>query len=543
MAFVALQDAFSGQQPAAAPQPASSFVPLEQAFNAAQTPSLPSQGQAVGAAAPPAPAPQPSAPQPAQQPGTLVQPRPQDPGGLNDFQVAGQANTLAQNAGRVADTLSPGITQNIGGSGFNLSDIGGPLGLASGLASKSPTGIAGGALGSLGTLSRVTNAFGTASPYVGYGLGAAGGGLGIYSGIKALQNGQVGTGVTQLLSGGASLYGAAAPVINSLFDTALPSLSSLAGEALTAVAPDLAAALGINAAADVAATGASAVAGGVVAVPLILDSIFSMMSGDETAGIMGGLMTGGLQDPYLHFATKLGENETQQGQGLQYLYQALPYAQSQQDLQNIIASYKKFVPGGNDGLKQFMGSDPWTIGVIPPEGSTTHGQKTTPQDWSGTGQKLQTMINGLRASLPTTGATPGASGVWDQIVNNEAAQKKINSGLNMGLQSQMSPENWAATTDSFDSPTQITAPISSVWSKFFPNYKPKQYTILPARKAKAPASGADTVAAARAQQYDPSVPATPTQIAQQYQGAPATQAQIQEQYQVAQAATPDGGGG
>jgi len=378
-----------------------------------------------------------------------------------------------------------------GGIGGGLQSIGG---LAS-LLQSSPAlaqslGLSSGALGAAGA-----------------GAGGLGGLLGLYSGIQGLLNGgNVGGSLANLGGGALSTYGALSTLLPEVF----PSLTGALASGLTSVAPGLASTLGVGAGAAGAAGagaggagaaggaaaggaaagagGALAGAGGVIALPLVMGAILSAFhQGGNIADIWGG--TEDNPDAYQTFNTRLMNNEKLQGQGINFLQQALPYAQSQQDLQNILAQYKSYVPGGNEALKQYMSQDPWTLSAIPGVGSETHGQQTTPMDWNPVVQRDQAIINQLRQMLPETGGSPlDAGALWNQVASNYANQQQINSGLDLGILQYLTPEQQAGVLAGFQSPTPITAPMSSAFQSLFPGYQPMQLSQLPKVAAPAPSS-------------------------------------------------------
>jgi hypothetical protein len=376
-------------------------------------------------------------------------------------------------------------TNVLGGAQSGLSGLLGLLKLIQGAQGGNIPSAVGGGLQALGGAAGLGGLGG-----VGSATGGLGGLLGIAGGIQDLVNGNTGSGLMGLGTGALGAYGG----LSALAPGTFTPLSELLGQALASYAPELAASLGVEAgatgagaagAAGAAAGAGAGAAGGVIAAPLLLDSLVAGLSGEQTGGIMGSLISGGKLDPYTTFNTRLGQNETQQGQGLNLLSETLPYAQSQQDIQNLIGQYDKFVPGGNEGLKQFMSPDPFTISAIPGVGTQTHGQRTQPVDWTGRVQSEQSLVNLLRQGLPATSPTPlDAGGLWNQIAENTTRQQAINSGLNLGQLDMMSPLARAQTLAQFQSPTPVTAPVSSFFNQLMMGgtghpYQAPQWSTLP----------------------------------------------------------------
>ncbi len=266
----------------------------------------------------------------------------------------------------------------------------------------------------------------------------------------------------------------------------LSSLAPLLGTATAAAPTGAASALGSGAASGLAAGGTAGLgtAVGAAALPIAVMSLFWGIGNMISPGSypdFSDIWTGGKPDSYLTFDKRLSQNEQRQGQGLGLLSQALPYAQSQQDLQNILAEYKKYIPLGNEGLAPFMSPDPYTLSAIPGVGEQTHGMATSPVDWGPQVQRGQSLIDYLRGSLPETSPTAlDAGGLWNQIAQNASNQQHISQGLDLSSLPYLSPYDQAQTLQAYQQGTPITAPVSSAFRSLFPNYQPMPLTQLPA---------------------------------------------------------------
>lgn len=237
MAFVQLQDAFGGQAQDTGGAPSGpTFTPLTNLFGqfpnagggapspAAQTSSVPApQDQTL----------QPPTGQPSTTPRSLAgqPPASQPSGDVTLGNTIGQANSLVQQAGKLGETFDPGVTKNLGGTGLNLSDVGGPLSLASGVLKDNPFQMVGGGLSTLGTAFRLAD-----MPEVSATLGALGGPLSLAQGV--MNKDPMG-----IASGLLSTYGGVSSAVEALGGTALPSLGAAAISAFANAAPEVASAI------------------------------------------------------------------------------------------------------------------------------------------------------------------------------------------------------------------------------------------------------------------------------------------------------------
>ena len=150
---------------------------------------------------------------------------------------------------------------------------------------------------------------------------------------------------------------------------------------------------------------------------------------------------------WVHFGIRLGQNESRQSQGIEILVRVLPYVQSQDELRQILDRYKRFVPGGNEALKQFMSQDPYSVSAIPGAGGSAH-EANISVDWTPQMQELQRAIDWLRTNLPATGGD--AAQLWNQILTqnvdpSQAPYMVTNSQT--GVVSYMTPADyWAAVS-------------------------------------------------------------------------------------------------
>ncbi len=417
--------------------------------------------------------------------------------------VAGGATTLA------SGVMNKDVVQSVGGA---LQTVGG----LTKLAQANPD-----LLKTLGLDENTVNAISTVS-------GGAGALLGVYGGIKALQEGNVSQGVPATLSGLLSGYNALQSLSQQnpeMFGSALPSLGSAAYDAISAISPKAASALqtamsavsgtastaasgvannlniagGIGAAvsavlgiiasetgnADLGkaaqalgmavgaigtavttastlaavssamAAGATAAAAGAsvgltagagvallpVAAMLLVFSIGNMISPDSFPDI-SDLWTGGKLDDYLTFGNRLMKNEKQQGVAISNLEKALPYVQTKEELGQLINSYNNYLSTTQNAPININGQlasgghgaaysgDPYTIGSISGMSGTEHGGKGSPYAPGENANRLQAIVNELRANLPGQeitvgydqgGGLSGEAGtrLWTQFLDRE----------------------------------------------------------------------------------------------------------------------------
>jgi hypothetical protein len=196
--------------------------------------------------------------------------------------------------------------------------------------------------------------------------------------------------------------------------------------------------------AGLATTGATAGAGlaaGAAFSPITAALIASTISGlvgkgDPIGEGIGEMMgTRDITGDYYRFAPDLARNLTNNSQALSTLQQALPYAQTQEELGRLLNTYKNFVGTTNDWElgNQFGESavdDPYRIGNLPGAGGSAHEGGITadlgPQvNW------LQSQVDTLKGALPgppITGGygSPGGSlegadamRLWTQFLDRE----------------------------------------------------------------------------------------------------------------------------
>jgi hypothetical protein len=349
---------------------------------------------------------------------------------------------------------TPG-TNFIGAAQGGLSGTMGLLNLLQGIQGDNPTLGVGGGLQTLGGLTGLlqsmpdlASSLGLTSGAlgaVGAGVGGLGGLLGLYAGIQA----QDPRAIAQSL---ASLYGTTAPVINSLTGTSLPTLTGLGTSALESIVPGITSILGgvtagagvtgavgagaglgslaggaaglgsaIGSGGAMAGAGITGTAGGVagagaggglaagaagagaalapVAAAMIAFSIANMLDPGSAPDI-SDLWTGGRLDPYLTFVPELMQNVGRQRTAFDTLTQALPYVQSQEELGQLINSYKNYTQNVTGIQFDDAIGNPYQLDAIPGVGPVTHGMATQPVDFGPQQQALQRQIDALLGVLP-----------------------------------------------------------------------------------------------------------------------------------------------
>jgi len=349
-------------------------------------------------------------------------------GGADDLALALQSLGVAGKTGQsLTDLLRGGSTRG-GTGGASLSDqLRGIPGLASLLGTPGGSGV--------GTLGGVPSALPFGTP-----LDASTVDLLFQQGFTGDQIREVMGGLEGVSSGGQGVAGAAPGTAEALgggASGALGGISSGAG-ALSAILgliasqtgnQDLATAASGVGAAGTAASTAGALAGGaagggiagtgattalgavsapaaVLAAPIIgtllADSFFSKKGEDLLSDTIRTY-----QGDYATFnQDKLLPTEGAQGQALAALQQALPYVQSQEELGQLLNSYKQFVTTTTGA--PLTGGDPsniYGVGTIAGTGPVTHGQQTPTIDWGPQTQQLQALVQQLQGVLPGTAIT------------------------------------------------------------------------------------------------------------------------------------------
>lgn len=266
----------------------------------------------------------------------------------------------------------------------------------------------------------------TQDPEVFKALGSMGS-LGSEAGSAAGAAGSLGT-----AAGGAGALGAILGLIASLTGNQdLGTAATAVGGAASGIGTGAALA---GAGSGIAGTGATSALGAVAAPAavltapivgtLLLDSLFSKKGEDIVSSTM--------QDYAGDYPTwnqaKLMPAERQQGIALETLQKALPYVQSQEELGQLLNSYKNYLTttsgapltGGQEGI--------YGLQTIPGTGPVTHGQQTPSFNWGPQTQQLQSQIDQLLGVLPGQRITaqygqPGgglegepARRLWEQFI-------------------------------------------------------------------------------------------------------------------------------
>ena len=152
------------------------------------------------------------------------------------------------------------------------------------------------------------------------------------------------------------------------------------------------------------AAGLSAGAGaGLAFAPITAMMLASLISGlaggeDPVGEGIGEMMAG--TPHFQSFVPKLMAGEGQQGKALNTLQAALPYVKSQEELGQLLNSYKNYVTtttgapltGGAEGL--------YSVQTIPGSGPVTHGVQTGAADWGPETAAIQQQIDALLGVLP-----------------------------------------------------------------------------------------------------------------------------------------------
>lgn len=227
-------------------------------------------------------------------------------------------------------------------------------------------------------------------------LGTVGGGAGVLSGVLSLIGSETGD--------------------RNLSEAAKAASALAGGTSLAATGVNLAE-TGGTLAAEGAGAGVGAAAGAAFApitAMMLASTISGLLGGEDPVGQGIGEMLAGTPHYAQFVSDKLQPNERTQGIAFQALQDALPYVQSQEQLGNLINTMRQYVTT-NTGIDLPPGADPFTLAAIPGVGPRTHGQATTPLDWTGRTQSLQGLVNLLKGQLPEHGGG-GVEQLWNQFL-------------------------------------------------------------------------------------------------------------------------------
>lgn len=244
------------------------------------------------------------------------------------------------------------------------------------------------------------------------GIAPSGGGLGFGStlggaqGLLNLIEGIRGSNPAQATTGALGAYSAA----SSIWPKTIPSIST--GLGALAGSPGLAAGL------STAGSAASA-----LALPLLAITFGNLMGSKIN---LLDAFTGGKTSDYASFSDKLGENQQQQNTALKILSQAIPYAQSKEELGKLMNAYRAYASSTNSAPLNAP-SDVYNLTTIPGTSGQEHGGSVPGVDWGGPTAALQGFINQYRGALPGTDLVdfatqptgPDHMRLWQQFTDRE----------------------------------------------------------------------------------------------------------------------------
>jgi hypothetical protein len=120
---------------------------------------------------------------------------------------------------------------------------------------------------------------------------------------------------------------------------------------------------------------------------------------------------------YQKFSGKLQANEAQQGKSLQILQQAMPYAQTKEELGQLMNMYRSYL--GQTQTAPFTApNDVYNLTTIPGMTGNEHGGSGPAVDWGPQTEVMQKIISAYQSMLPGAsitdmGATPSATGPYE----------------------------------------------------------------------------------------------------------------------------------
>jgi hypothetical protein len=134
-------------------------------------------------------------------------------------------------------------------------------------------------------------------------------------------------------------------------------------------------------------------------------------------------------------------NEQQQGQALDVLRQAIPYAQSKEELGQLMNMYRSYL-GSTQDAPFTQAKDVYNLTTIPGTSGDEHGMKSTPIDWGPQTEGMQRLITAYQGRLPGTALSdmsqvpqgqyePGSDymRLWAQFLNRPGTAPPYSPGI------------------------------------------------------------------------------------------------------------------
>lgn len=233
---------------------------------------------------------------------------------------------------------------------------------------------------------------------------ALGGVVGIANILRQVQSGAFST-LTGGLSGGAGvaavLSAALGQIAQSTGDPTLAKAAQAAGIAGNAIGLGATAAAIPGMIAAPAAVGIGSAAGAAfapAAAGILAWEIANMIEPGSAPNFMD-MFTGGRVDPYLMFGKRLGQQLNKTDTNLATLNKALPYAQSKEELGQILNQFRQSVRGEQYSWYGDDTPSPYDIPSLPGAGGSKHewGQVA---DYAPFQNFVQSQVNTLRNTLP-----------------------------------------------------------------------------------------------------------------------------------------------
>jgi hypothetical protein len=294
------------------------------------------------------------------------------------------------------------------------------------------------ALGGATGIYKLVNYFSQGAPGgLGGGLGAAGGIGAIVSGLLSVAASETGNPDLQKAAGAA---GAATSAIGlAQTGAAVASIvSSMGGVAAAGAAAGSAAAATAGATAGLSVGAGAAFAP--IAAALLISTISGLAGGEDPFGEGIQDMMKPLMGDYASFYKDLGTTLEGSRTGMETLYKSMPYAQSQEDLGQIVDAFKAQQAERIGGYG--VGSDRFTIPDLPGAGGSKHegGQIA---DFGPSVAQLNQGLQGLYGKLPAGQETRGITGksVWDQVLRETQTQGAVDKYG--GVSTDVPAQHWA----------------------------------------------------------------------------------------------------
>jgi len=219
--------------------------------------------------------------------------------------------------------------------------------------------------------------------------------------------------------------------------------------------------IGATAAGEAVAGGAAGAAALPLAAAWLPIMALTMATGESPN--FADIATGGREDPWTTFGSRLGQTLGQEGQDLSSLASILPYVNSQAGLNDLLSQFKSSVGQRVGGYGE--GAAPFTIPNLPGAGGSAH-EGGANVDFGNPVNALNQILGQYSGMLPATAAGgPDIGSMWNQLGENTRRQQARASGFNESLIPFLTPEDAAGLQAAFPEPTPLTGTVNPMFQK------------------------------------------------------------------------------